>query len=532
FWVTDPENVQRLDPTEKRFSNSRLHFEFRLPEPAPLGEWVLHAYCTSTDNPQQDALGKASFWIDKPFLQIVDFQEEQKSGHFSAGQTITLSTDVKNQSAISIEDAVLSLWRLEKNEWKKIETAHRDVPFNSTKKIPFTVTLKEGVNLFKVALENYQIPPSPTIEPLDQRILAIPVCHTNAGEPDIVLLPELFDIECRGQTKGSYHCSVKGRVYNIGSAQFKKAVFTLKDNHNKQLARQEYSAQLLTPGNPLKFTLHATLTDRRQLHNLQLTVGLVPDTVVDAHPEDNVIQLEKPDNPLPDLAITTSDISFPDPSPTEGVTVFIDVRVHNQGKGSAKNFSVAAYDNDPAKGGHKLPDFTGQTASKFISYLAPHSETTLRLRWDPVKNQGKKTIWVKVDASENVFEEREDNNTAYAEIYVKKKAILRPGGIFLKPQTPEEKRKGILRLQAVVKNTGETDARNIFVEFFKTEEHTPENMIGKVFIPCVKAGGKEVAEIEWQIKPEERHLKVRPSYRIFLKGSLQRISSILPPEER
>lgn len=532
FWLTDPENIQRLGPIEKPFSNFRIHFEFKLPEPSTLGEWILHAYCTSTENPALDALGKASVWIDKPYLQIVDFQEEQKGGEYNAGKTITLITTIKNPTAISIDDAVLSLWRRKNNGWEKIDTHQICVPYKTKKKIPFKVVLKEGVNLFRVQLENYKTPPIPTIEPLEYRTLAISIPYANKTGPDIVLLPELFDIEVRNKTKSTYHCTVKGTVYNPGSADYEKVIFTLKDKEEKQLARQEYSAKLFTSGKPLKFTLQATLNEREQLHNLQLTTELLPETIVDVHPENNVIQFSNPDSRFPDLSISSSDISFPDPRPTEGVTVFIDVQVHNQGESPARNFYVAAYDNDPAKGGQKLPDFTGQTASKHISYLAPHSETTLRLRWDPVKNQGERTIWVKVDDGENVLEQHEDNNVASAQIYVKKKAILRPGGIFLKPQTPEEKRKGILRLQAVVKNIGETDARNIFVEFFKTEEHSPENMIGKVFVPLVKAGSEEVAEIEWRIKPEERHLKVRPSYRIFLKGSLQRISSVLPPEEQ
>ncbi|MCX7765347.1 MAG: C25 family cysteine peptidase, partial [Candidatus Sumerlaeia bacterium] len=531
FYLTDPNNNIVIEPIKQKFFNSQLNFEFSLSQPIIRGEWILRAFCQDARHPERMASGKASFWVDIPYLKLIQVNKQLSNDNLTTGGEVKLTAEIENSGYLDITDAVVELYNWRNNEWEKEAETQTAVPHNSTQPVNFIVHPTGGINLYKLKLKNYFIPPDPTIEPVFEKIITLPIKRTGSYHPDIVLAPPLINLEQITSATGSIRAIVSGVIYNIGSDNFTGIKCSLLNAGKNILAEQTYPEDFFRELKPVNIKLSAVVNRIEELKKLILKTELTPENTPDANPQDNLIELNDKLLNLPDLVISEEDITFPDPNPTEGFTVFIDVVIHNKGKVAAKDFSVAGYDNHPLQGGGILFDYMNGTASKLIHYLAPNSSTKVRLRWDPIKNQGEKTIWVKVDATNKLFEENEDNNIASARLYIKKKAILKPAGIFLKEQTPEEKKQGIIQLQAVVKNIGETDAHNVFVEIYKTDIQTPENLLEKVFIPEVKAGEEQVAKATWQIKPEERHLTVRPSYRIFLKGSLQRISSILPPEE-
>lgn len=531
FFLTDPNNNIVIEPTTRNFFNSQLEFEFSLQKPVVRGEWILRAFCQDAKHPEQMVLGKATFWIDTPYLKLTRVNKQFSNDNYTSGAEVILTAKIENPGYLDINDAIVELYKWRNNEWEKQGETLTAVPHNSTRQLNFIVHPTEGMNLYKLRLKNYFLPPDPTIEPVFEKVIELPIKRNEAQYPDIVLVSPLISLDQITSSSGAINATVSGVIYNVGNDNFTGIKCILLNEQKDILAEQTYPEDFFRELKPVNIKLSATVTRIEELKNLTLKTELTPTNTPDANPQDNSIDLNDKLLNLPDLFVSGEDISFPDPKPTEGFTVFMDVVIHNQGKGAAKNFIVAAYDNHPLQGGAILFDYMNGTASKLIPYLAPASSTGVRLRWDPVKNQGEKTIWIKVDATNKLFEENEENNIASARLYVKKKAILKPAGIFLKEQTPEEKKLGIIQLQAVVKNIGETDAHNVYVEIYKTDSQNPENLLEKVFIPEIKAGEEQIAKATWQIKPEERHLTVRPSYRIFLKGSLQRISSILPPDE-
>ena len=66
----------------------------------------------------------------------------------------------------------------------------------------------------------------------------------------------------------------------------------------------------------------------------------------------------------------------------------------------------------------------------------------------------------------------------------------------------------------------------MFVEFYSSYEQTGENKLGQVLIEEIRPAETQMAIYRWQAREEDLHRAARPSYKIFLKGSLQRISSV------
>ncbi|MFH0792847.1 MAG: hypothetical protein V2A74_02310, partial [bacterium] len=169
-----------------------------------------------------------------------------------------------------------------------------------------------------------------------------------------------------------------------------------------------------------------------------------------------------------------------------------------------------------------------------IPYLRAKSATVAKLRWDPNVPAGIHTIWIVVDRNDTTGDINKNNNKARVDIRFRSKARLAPGGPFTySRQSEEEKAKHIFRLQAKVANWGETAARNVMVAFFRDAEQTPDNKLGEVLVPLVPPQSVVKAEFSWQVTREQM-LKgeATPSYQIYLKGSLQRISSAAPEENK
>ena len=73
----------------------------------------------------------------------------------------------------------------------------------------------------------------------------------------------------------------------------------------------------------------------------------------------------------------------------------------------------------------------------------------------------------------------------------------------------------------------------MIVAFFRDEKQTPDNKLGEVLLPIVAAQSVQDVEYIWQVTREDMMKgQVRPSYQIYLKGSLQRISSVTANENK
>ncbi len=530
FWVTDPDNEDVGDRVEKTFTGSRIKHTFTVNPPLKRGKWIVRAYCTEENEATaDDAIGSVAFYIDSPYLIVrdVNVHENEKSG--AMDETAILHATLENPGYVPVDGAKGAVeHKGEGGEWNVVqEQPSLEILPGAAKVVRVPVTPDEGLNLYRLSLKNYFTPPEPTIEPVPQKLVPVYVSSETVPHSGIIMPPELLSLDLKSSNQdGSLLLTLSGTVVYSGTASDDNIIVYLRNKNGEEMAKKIYPSRTFVD-HMATYRIGTTLNTFEELDSLVLTAELESTSQEEVSiTENNSIYLDKDMVALPDLAISREDITFSEETPTEGVTVFMDITVHNKGDGAAENFTVAAFDGNPNEKGRILRNVIHNRARHTLPYLAPNSRTNIRLRWDPVKNQGYQTLWFKADSNNSVPEKNADNNSAAARLYVKEKAKLQPGGILMKPQTEQEKEKGIIRLQAAVQNRGETAARNIFVEFFKTEEQTPENLIGKSFIPEIQPGEQKLAVISWEIKSEERHQKVRPTYRIFLKGSLQRISSI------
>jgi hypothetical protein len=114
--------------------------------------------------------------------------------------------------------------------------------------------------------------------------------------------------------------------------------------------------------------------------------------------------------PLPDLVITTEDITFVsahDPF-LENDEINITAEIDNSGTADATNVKVLFYIGDPSLGNF-IGDFT-------ISNIIFGESSTAYVTWTAINGTHK--IWVVVDPLDAVSESFEDNNEAFESIYV------------------------------------------------------------------------------------------------------------------
>jgi hypothetical protein len=113
----------------------------------------------------------------------------------------------------------------------------------------------------------------------------------------------------------------------------------------------------------------------------------------------------------PDLAITTSDISFSSPYPVEGEDITINATIHNIGTANASNVTVQFFDGEPING-------TQIGENQTIASLNARENKTVSLSWDTTGEAGDNCIWVVIDPYNTLKESDEGNNQANKSLFV------------------------------------------------------------------------------------------------------------------
>ncbi|MFQ6088996.1 MAG: CARDB domain-containing protein, partial [Candidatus Methanofastidiosia archaeon] len=122
-----------------------------------------------------------------------------------------------------------------------------------------------------------------------------------------------------------------------------------------------------------------------------------------SYPEDVLTIL--PSTPMPDLTLSSSDISFNPSSPTEGDIVQITATINNQGTQDAGSFDVRFYLD--SVGGTQIG--TDQN----ISGIVASGTGQAQVNWDTTGLSGSHDIYVVADVLDSVAESNEGNNEAY-----------------------------------------------------------------------------------------------------------------------
>ena len=232
----------------------------------------------------------------------------------------------------------------------------------------------------------------------------------------------------------------------------------------------------------------------------------------------------------PHLRIEPQSISQKPPNPTDGQTVFIEFEVHNAGNMVSRETRPVLYDENPAKGGEKLP-LQSQPAGNgqhIIPPLGPGRSKSCQLRWDPIRNAGVQDIWISLNTG------RSENDPVYGEqvikyqFYVRSKHRLTQDVPIEVYQKPEDVGISRFRIKAEIANEGETKASNVEVIFFMTEtEMQRDNPLGTVDVDVIPPGKSRRVEFVWDYRKEDfmdvEQPLLKPTTHVRLKGSAQRI---------
>ena len=227
------------------------------------------------------------------------------------------------------------------------------------------------------------------------------------------------------------------------------------------------------------------------------------------------------------LRIVPGSVSTRPKRPSEGETVFVDFQVENAGDLAAEPAMMQLLDGRPEKGGKEVNDSTQQGHQK-LPRLAPGRRLPLTLRWDPTGNAGRQTVWLYLVADYGDQGARKHNDLARVDVEAVTKARLAVGRTWPEAQ-PKDLEEHRLTLNAEIKNTGQTDAHNVMVSFYRSRLQTPENKLGEVEVKHVAGGGSSTASFVWDFDPLRDMVSgtqlPKPTVQIWLKGSTQRISS-------
>jgi len=145
----------------------------------------------------------------------------------------------------------------------------------------------------------------------------------------------------------------------------------------------------------------------------------------------------------PDLTLSSSDITFSNPNPTEGAIVKITATIHNIGNKGANSANVKFYDGNPDDGGTQI----GVTQS--VSDIPPSGTKNASVNWDTTGKAGEHTIYV-VIADCSPEEASTENNEASKDIFIRRY------GVDLSCANPEKSipSGGYALYDITVKNTG------------------------------------------------------------------------------
>jgi subtilase family serine protease len=235
-------------------------------------------------------------------------------------------------------------------------------------------------------------------------------------------------------------------------------------------------------------------------HNITIEVD-PNDLIIEGDEENNYNDIHVFVTPQKaDLVINPGDITFlfPSTGPTENDTITIQARIHNLGETNAypipelEVLYLLQYEAGPIN-----PLGWGN-----ISGVTAGSSTISSFEWTIASPPGTFTIYVEVDTNTLVEETDDDNNDASNTIDIKTYADISPvgleflvGGNSVATTTDTSQ----VTLRATIQNTGQTDAKNVKVQFFDGDPSAGGVQLGSTqtiaTIPALIGSGE--AQVVW-----------------------------------
>jgi hypothetical protein len=338
------------------------------------------------------------------------------------------------------------------------------------------------------------------------------VATAAASAPRAVLDSGSVHVQYYGETRSPV-AAVSVRVYNQLPGSLTDAEISLADSLGKPQATAPIPPIL--PGSNASVLLRTDLTSATSSR-----FSLCVDRGLPNASSEVPITLSRQD--LPDLAIEPNGIKVSTTSPTDGETIFFDIEVRNSGNSRADYVRVDGFDgvgSTSQKIESRIP------AVSSIPSLGAGESHLFHLRWDPFRNAGQHQLLFRVESDGSSAELNPADNVQILPLKVLTKYDLHPAGI--EPRvTPEDIRKRQIELIAKIENRGESPAHGVKVVFWPTpDRRDPSASIGEAVIDEIPAKSVGKALLIYKLKPGEESRSFQPSYRAFLKGSLQRIAS-------
>ena len=502
----------------------KIDHDFVIPATADLGTWKIRAFVW--DKNGNDEMLWSPVRIERRYAKLAGLSFTDPPPFAKPGQQLTAQIEIKNPTGLNIENGQL-LFTINGKK-KTVQTIKYKCPANSTIKLQQKIEvpkeeLAAGLLSVSAKLQNYFRPVQPAELPADFKVIVIPI-GTAKLDRELRIAYNAFppQIEKKG-TKVDVKLPVV--VYATGKRDLGQFNLSLQSDSGRAI---QQSVSNLKSGSSRVVELKGTLAMKRfpgkidlRCNQTKLLYNKLP------------MQISLGKASLPNLKIDQQGIKVSPDSPIEGQTIFLKVPIENTGASLARDAKIEVYDSDPASKNAKpvaaLLDSSDRPAFiefKDLKNLYPGMKREVLVRWDPYKNAGTKKIWLKIDSKNQHEESNESDNIANVEIKVRLKHKLEAGRLSIQPT--DDKR--VIKISAEVSNKGESEARSVLLEFFSGEEQTKQSKFGEVLLPTVPPDSQLIVPYFHTLTDEDitklKEAKGKITYRLGLKGSLQRISSV------
>lgn len=391
-----------------------------------------------------------------------------------------------------------------------IATATLSMLPHDVETVYFHATAQPGINRFYVV--QFGVKGATKVDGTEMVFAAAPT-EQPAGAAPALIDEQALQISYHGFQGGALSGMIKGQVHSVRDVSVLDLSAKLMGANEEVVASAPVPP--IAPGASSEFALR--FDGLRTFGDMFVQLGSSDDSTTFA---DTRVPVHIGPNNFPDIAVAS--VRAQNSSPADGETVFFDAIVQNRGRSAAENIKVEAFDGQTSSGPRLESRVTQDT---MIERLEPASSETVTLRWDPFRNAGQHQLLFTASSTGSFPEIDSSNNSTTLSLRVRTKYDLRPVGI--KPEvTPEDRRLLQVRLTARVENRGESPAHGVKVVFYPTpDRRDPKTAMGEAIIDVIPPKSIGEAKIIYKLKPGEEKREFRPSFRAFLKGSLQRVST-------
>ncbi len=531
FRLEGPEGKRLVESEERRFSPGNVEFSLKLPNDSPSGKWTLKAYLWSEEL-DSEASGSLEFSVGKACAEIKEFRVDRP---VNEDTPTTICLRVSNPSGIPVKGVPVAILERKGTQWSTLATPRFDLQPGAAEEWSMEWRPEFGLHELRAELRSFNQPSDPE-KPIETQADLVYANPDPDGPVRFALSP--FGIR-----------ETFRRLDPVADVELKTPVYLASGRFEGETEiGWGYSDDIETT-TTARFAGADCVVSSQAFFSIRIPGEELPKPVfVEVDPDKKITDRDMAPvrtnvtvraDSLPDLTFSTKGVAMDPLDPSDGGTVFFRVGIRNRGKSPARHFRVVAYDDDPTSGGRELECRTGPSYSS-LSGLAAGEETHAFIRWDPWGNAGEHKVYFKIDSQNLVLESNEENNLDFLPVRVRTLANLEPVDVALEPleikRKPDSDEKEVrFKINATVRNTGETEARNVMFAFFDGKEPDPEKQVGEeALVDKIAPGSTHTETYIWTL-PAEYHDKIFNeegmfqdypiwgSAQVYLRGSLQRI---------